>query len=70
MYDEECSINVNDEFKRNFQNVHPFLPWYKHDLEFSNDKFQNDGKIIFECKHLQKVLSISAIIPTFWASDL
>ena len=28
MNDEVCSINVNGEFKRNFQNVHPLLPWY------------------------------------------
>ena len=43
MNDEECSMNVNSEFKRNFQNVHPLLPWYKHDLEtghFSYEKFQ------------------------------
>ena len=32
-----------DDLNRNYQNVHPMLGWYKHDLDtghFSSDKFQ------------------------------
>ena len=41
---EQRYDNSYPSFQRNYQNVHPLLPWYKHDLEtthMSYEKLQN-----------------------------